>query len=76
MNVDSMPSGRLMASEWACESPTIVTRFGTAGTVVGVTGPAAGAVAAAAAAGVVTRTGASKAASAPPAARSYGSIAM
>ena len=36
-NVDSMPSGRLTASEWACESPTIVTR--AAPPRVGVGGP-------------------------------------
>ena len=64
-NVLPIPSGRLTASEWPCESPTITTRRGSTGGAVGAAEAAVGADAA----------GATKAASSPPSARSNGSTA-
>ena len=61
-NVDSMPSGRFTASEWACESPTIATRRGPGGAAVGAGAASVGAT--------VEVGGASNVASPPPAARS------
>jgi hypothetical protein len=64
-NVLPIPSGTLTASEWPCESPTITTRRGSVGGVVGTAEAAGGGGAA----------GATKAASSPPSARSNGSTA-
>ncbi len=35
LNVDPIPDGRLIASEWACESPTITNERGSTGGVTG-----------------------------------------
>ena len=71
-----MPEGRLIASEWACESPTIDSERGKPDVVTVVTG-AAVVLGASAAGGTspdwVSATANSKATSSPPAATSNGS---